>query len=340
VFLKFETPCLYRTHINNIKEAVDLHTMTSSMCASWTTVPRVAQNNDDNKDDNNTAEERMDAILTEFRRIAADGPLDQAPEDGSPAAPSVWQQPMGLLSWAAFSGIHESEQMHRDLQDLYDREDEAMVEVNLPKGGEWMPLSSGREGDIVFGDDEVPDTVITNLWDELEMANEIEKYEAWEALEDLLASQGFVKGPYMVPDERTLANKEWASLWTGTQPAFGDCWPFTTRFLGTEAIPHRLLVNMSTDLQKDVYRVPANRPEQHNLRNPVMNVIDNDNRLVVHAEMTQFGLKYHTANCEFGRIHVHMKFNTYLKNIGEPMKLLVRHKEADRKHRFSCIKVL
>jgi hypothetical protein len=173
---------------------------------------------------------------------------------------------------------------------------------NDMKEGEW---EDGTHEDIQY------------LWNEYEMANEMEKFESSTALHTLLAANP-VSGPYMVPDERTLKNKEWASMWDGTQPVRGE-YPFTTEMLD-RSLPHR--------------------PVKQDMWGKEVNKIDEENRIIVDAEITQFGRKYHTAKCEFGRIWVPLKFNRYLKGVGEPMKMLVRVKEIDQKHHFRCIKVL
>jgi hypothetical protein len=157
-------------------------------------------------------------------------------------------------------------------------------------------------------------TGMQELWDEYEMADDFERFEADEARHELLSATPD-PGLYMVPDERTVANKEWATMWDGTPPVVGE-YPFTTKNIG------------------------SSRPENQDMSNKTVNQIDQQNRVIVDAKMTQFGANYHTAMCEFGRIHVPLKFNRYLKEIGEPMKMLVRIKEADRKHPFACIRVL
>ena len=177
---------------------------------------------------------------------------------------------------------------------------------------------TGRHGEWT---DDVPEEIRV-LWDEYEMANDFERFVAHEARHELLSAIP-EKGNYMVPTPGTLlpGAKEWASIWDGGPVVFGE-YPFTTtnsRLSGS---------------------YPRERPEQQNLNNVEFNILDQQNRVIVSAEMTQFGTNYHTAMCEFGRIHVPLKFNRYLNEIDEPMKMLVRLKQADKKHPFACIRVL
>jgi len=174
--------------------------------------------------------------------------------------------------------------------------------------------------------DDVPEE-LQEMWNRYEVANDMEKFEAWENKENMLAAQPPIQGPFMVPDSRTLPNIQWANMWDGTPVVAGE-FPFTTMML------------------------PSQRPASHDLYDPEFNKMDEQNRIVVCAQMTQFGSKYHTATCEFGRIIVPLKFNRYLKDVGENMWLLIRlmpsqrfnnrtgQKMSDRKHPFSCIKVL
>jgi len=175
--------------------------------------------------------------------------------------------------------------------------------------------------------EDVPEE-LQEMWNRYEVANDMEKFEAWENKENMLAAQPCSKGPYMVPDSRTLPNSQWANMWDGGSVVEGE-FPFTTMMIQSQ------------------------RPASHDLyKDPEINKMDEQDRIIVCAQMTQFGSKYHTAMCEFGRIIVPLKFNRYLKDIGENMWLLIRlmpsqrfnhktgQKMSDRKHPFSCIKVL
>ena len=169
---------------------------------------------------------------------------------------------------------------------------------------EWMPLVSPS-----FDDNE-----ITSLWDEHEMEDDFERFVADESRHELLSAIP-ESGIYMVPDERTLWNKEWTNMWRGERIIQGE-YPFTTEYIN------------------------SSRQENQNMSGKIVDQIDQHNRVIVDAEMKQFGLKYNTAMCEFGRIYVPHKFKGYLKEIDRPMKMLIRVKESDRKHPFTCIKVL
>jgi hypothetical protein len=181
---------------------------------------------------------------------------------------------------------------------------------------EWMPLEPGDRliRQSAACDPGINDCEITDLWDEHEMSNDFERFEADEARHELLSAVPD-SGVYMVPDERTLWNAAWAHMWRGERGVLGE-YPFTTEF------------------------IYSSRQENQNMREKTVNHIDQHNRVIVETEMTQFGSKYHTAKCEFGRIYVPLKFNQYLEEIGRPMKMLIRVKENDRKHPFTCIKVL
>jgi len=213
-----------------------------------------------------------------------------------PSAEDTWE----LLKAC---GLVDEEMAELIDQQIYENEGLAMDD-GLTEDQEWCGNVSGY---------------IQGLWDEHEMANEMEKFETEEALHELLSAVQDT-GVFMVPDDRTLLpqNKEWASMWCG-EPIVDGEYPFTTKMLD---------------------RSVRHRPEHQDMCRKTVNKIDQQNRMIVDAEMTQFGMKYHTAKCEFGRIHVPLKFNRYLKNIGRPMKMMVRVKEADRKHPLSCIKVL
>jgi hypothetical protein len=181
---------------------------------------------------------------------------------------------------------------------------------------EWMPLEPWDRLISVSAANPpgLDDSEITSLWDEHEMADDFERFEADESRHELLSAIPD-SGTYMVPDERTLWNKEWTNMWRGERIIPGE-YPFTTKFIHTT------------------------RQENQDMCGKIVNQIDQHNRIIVDAEMKQFGAKYHTAMCEFGRIYVPHKFNVYLREIDRPMKMLVRVKESDRKHPFTCIKVL
>ena len=209
--------------------------------------------------------------------------------------------------------------------DIVDDETLVLIDDLVSKGGTFgWNTPAGDEGEWC---DDVPDE-IKKMWDIYEMVNDMEKFEVKNHMEEFMASQKPVRGPFMVPNEHTLPNKEWVSSWDGTPVLDGEH-PFCTR------------------ANKEKTRLI-----QHDLHNPEMNVMDESDRMVVEATMVQFGTKYHTANCEFGRISVPLKFNKYLGVIGQPMKLLVQLKPtqrfhsqtgmrmSDRKHPFCCIKVL
>jgi len=181
---------------------------------------------------------------------------------------------------------------------------------------EWMPLEPGDRPVRSSAADPPPlgDHEITSLWDEHEMEDDFERFVADESRHELLSAIP-ESGIYMVPDERTLWNKEWTNMWRGERIIQGE-YPFTTEYIN------------------------SSRQENQNMSGKIVDQIDQHNRVIVDAEMKQFGLKYNTAMCEFGRIYVPHKFKGYLKEIDRPMKMLIRVKESDRKHPFTCIKVL
>ena len=72
----------------------------------------------------------------------------------------------------------------------------------------------------------------------------------------------------------------------------------------------------------------------------VFGVLDAENKMVVNATITHKGMNYHTARCDKGAIYIDLKFSSYIPEIGEDVKMIVRLKEADRACPFACVKIL
>ena len=197
---------------------------------------------------------------------------------------------------------------------LVDDEMGKIIDLQLNEEDRTFPVVEAKEEWMPPSIPSLVDREITSLWDEHEMADDFERFEADESRHELLSAIPD-SGTYMVPSPRTLWHKEWTNMWRGERIILGE-YPFTTKFIHTT------------------------RQENQDMCGKIVNQIDQHNRIIVDAEMKQFGAKYHTAMCEFGRIYVPHKFNVYLREIDRPMKMLVRVKESDRKHPFTCIKVL
>ena len=260
------------------------------------------------------------------------------PQDGYGGAPGEERalltdcpENSGIIQWLCDRDCTGPGMTQEDLCDLIidsglvsDGKDGVMDLINWRVEEELKIQGEGNQ--VKEWCDDVPEE-LQEMWNRYEVANDMEKFEAWESKENMLAAQPPIQGPFMVPDSRTLPNSQWATMWDGSPVVAGE-FPFTTMLL------------------------PSQRPSSHDIYNPEINKMDEQNRIVVCAQMTQFGSKYHTATCEFGRIIVPLKFNRYLKDVGENMWLLIRlmptqrfnnrtgQKMSDRKHPFSCIKVL
>lgn len=188
----------------------------------------------------------------------------------------------------------------------------------------WAPLGTSSEG----GPESI-DTLITDLWDEHEMSIDMEIFECEENKHDLLSALP-EQGLYFVPNQTTHLYPEQAQ-------EFWDCarWAQTHEYDNWTYPPYS-----SEWMSPTLSDAGPYRPNHQDLNDHSLNQIDNENRLIVSATMTQFGSKFHTATCEFGRIYVPLKYGQYVGDIGQKMRLLIRVKDAESRHPFACIKVL
>jgi hypothetical protein len=256
-----------------------------------------------------------------------------------------------------FIGNHsvmESLITHLD-EDLYDVDTELdclLIEMDLleksplkwelPPLRYWYPLGClepdndlRRNTSLTSAQQRPPDSIdmeIMDLWDELEMSTDMDIFECNERKHELLSALP-EQGLYFVPTNTTSMNSEsaqafWDNIRWNEKHEY-DNWhipPYDITYIGPRSVgPVNTWVN---------------RPKKQDLNNYVLNQIDLDNRIAVVAEMTQFGDKFHTATCDFGRIYVPMKFGRHVGDIGQKMCLLIRVKDVDNKHPFACIKVL
>jgi hypothetical protein len=68
--------------------------------------------------------------------------------------------------------------------------------------------------------------------------------------------------------------------------------------------------------------------------------LDERNRTIVRATITRCGPKYHTAQCDLGRVYVDLKFTRHIPEVGAGVFMIVGMAEARRSAPFVCVKVL
>lgn len=221
--------------------------------------------------------------------------------------------------------------LDEDLYDIDTELDRMLIEMSLL---EKTPFKWELTGTLTGnGEPDSIDMEIMDLWDEHEMSTDMDIFECNERKHDILSALP-EQGLYFVPTNTTSMYSEsaqafWDKIRWNEQHEY-DNWdpsPYGITYIGPRSVPSGRLSRF-------------NRPKNQDLNNYVLNQIDLDNRIVVVAEITQFGDKFHTATCVFGRIYVPMKFDLHVGDIGQKMCLLIRVKDVYKKHPFACIKVL
>ena len=187
---------------------------------------------------------------------------------------------------------------------------------------------------------------------ELDKAVMIEEWDKWEKevqeKENLLIAQARspqIGGEYLVPRQDVLWGIEplYQSLEDGSarlfldgdwHHGFPDTWP-TWEDLA-EARSQKIHLFCGSVFLPEQRRKTVLLGQ----KGQTSNVFDAENKMIVNATITHKGMNYHTARCDKGAIYIDLKFTSYLPNIGEDVRMIVRLKEADRACPFACVKVL